>query len=88
MEADEGTGVTLEVSAEIDGAWSIIKTEEKCELIPTSPSNPKAKVAMSPDTAWKLSSKSWKPDQISALVKISGNQKLDAKILEITRFLD
>ncbi|WP_332911255.1 hypothetical protein [Algoriphagus boritolerans] len=47
MEADEGTGVTLEVSAEIDGAWSIIKTEEKCELIPTSPSNPKAKVAMS-----------------------------------------
>lgn len=87
VEAEEGTIVTLEVSSEIGGAWSIIRAQEKWELISSSPSNSKAKVAMSPDTVWKLISKSWKPDQVSALVTISGDQNLGTKALEITGFM-
>lgn len=39
---EEGTIVTLEVSSEIGGAWTIIKANQKWELIHSDVSNSKA----------------------------------------------
>lgn len=87
VDAVEGTVVTLEVSSQIGGIWSIIKTDKKWELINLPQANPTSKVEMSPETAWKLISKSWKPDQVMDLVTISGDLNLGRKVLEITSFM-
>lgn len=87
VEAEIGTVVSLKVSTEIGGTWSIIKAEEKWELIDSPQANPTSKVEMSPDTAWKLISKSWKPEDVMNLVSISGNLDLGRKVLEITSFM-
>lgn len=87
VKAEKGTIVSLEISSEIGGIWSIIKTDEKWELINYQPVDPTSKVEMNPDTAWKLISKSWKPDDVMDLVSISGDISLGRKALEITSFM-
>jgi uncharacterized protein (TIGR03083 family) len=85
--AENGTIVSLMITSEIGGTWSIIKAEEKWELINSHQVNPTSQVEMSPDTAWKLISKSWKPDDVMDLVSISGDISLSRKALEITSFM-
>lgn len=87
VQAEKGTVISLEITSEIGGTWSISKAENSWELTKTPISNPLAKVKMDPNTAWKLISKSWKPDQVVDLVTISGDQVLGRKVLEITGFM-
>ncbi|WP_111672589.1 maleylpyruvate isomerase N-terminal domain-containing protein [Algoriphagus litoralis] len=87
MEAKNGTVVSLEITTEIGGIWSIIQAEDSWKLIKNPSSNPSAKVSMDPNTAWKLISKSWKPEDVKNLITISGDPNLGMKVLEITSFM-
>jgi uncharacterized protein (TIGR03083 family) len=87
VEAEIGTLVALEITTEIGGTWSIIKTEKTWELSQNPSASPLAKVIMDPETAWKLISKSWKSNEVLDLVKIYGDQKLGRKALDITGFM-
>lgn len=87
VEAESGTVVTLEISSEVGGSWSIIKTKDNWELTYQRPANPTSLVTLSPDTAWKLISKSWKPEDVTDLATISGDPALGKKVLEMTSFM-
>jgi uncharacterized protein (TIGR03083 family) len=87
VEAEIGTLVALEITTEIGGTWSIIKTEKTWELSQNPSASPLAKVMMEPETAWKLISKSWKSNEVLDLVKIFGDQELGRKALDITGFM-
>lgn len=87
VNAEIGTLISLEITSEIGGTWSIIRVEKSWELTKNQISIPRAKVIMDPDTAWKLISKSWKPDQASDFVSITGDRDLGRKVLEITGFM-
>lgn len=87
MQAKKGTVVSLEITTEIGGIWSIIQAEDSWKLIKNPSSNPSAKVSMDPNTAWKLISKSWKPEEVRNLITISGDLKLGMKVLEMTSFM-
>ena len=73
VEAESGTVITLEISSEVGGSWSIIKTKDNWELTYQRPANPTSLVTLSPDTAWKLISKSWKQEDVTDLATISGD---------------
>lgn len=87
VDAENGTQIELEITSEIGGTWCIVRANKSWELSKKTTSDCQAKVKMDPNTAWKLFSKSWKPDQIYDLVTITGDQKLGKKVLEITGFM-
>ena len=87
MQAKRGTIVSLEITTEIGGIWSIVQAEDSWKLIKNPSSNPSAKVSMDPNTAWKLISKSWKTEDVKNLITISGDLKLGMKVLEMTSFM-
>lgn len=74
--AKTGTIVTVIVSTEIGGKWNIIKKESQWEMKKDELPDPTAQIIITPEIAWKLFSKSLKPDEIIDKVQISGNQDL------------
>ncbi|MCH7400854.1 hypothetical protein ACFOUP_12810 [Belliella kenyensis] len=83
VQAENETVVSIEVTTEIGGVWSIKKKEEGWALDKRNNLIPSSKVVISPDTAWKLFSKSWKPEQVIDNVKIIGDVELGKNALNI-----
>ncbi len=83
ISADNGTIVSIEISTDIGGIWSIEKTDKGWILDKSQHLHPHAKVVMDPDTAWKLFSKSWKPEQVKDKVSLFGDITLAERVLSI-----
>lgn len=81
--AENDTIVSIEVSTDIGGIWNIIKTDVGWELEKSTSFDVHAKVIIDPETVWKLFSKSWKPEQVTDKVKISGDITLAKQALNI-----
>jgi uncharacterized protein (TIGR03083 family) len=81
--AASGTVVSLEINTEIGGRWSIIRNDEGWVLDEREDLEAQSRVTIDPDTAWKLFSKSWKPEDVKDKVKISGDRRLGEQALEI-----
>ncbi len=83
VSADNGTIVSIEIRTDIGGIWSIEKTDKGWILDKSQHLNPHAKVVMDPDTAWKLFSKSWKPEQVKDKVSLLGDITLAERVLSM-----
>lgn len=83
VSAENGTTVSIEVSTDIGGIWNIIKTDTGWVLDKSKNIDTHAKVIIDPETVWKLFSKSWKPEQVTNKVKVSGNTTLAKQALNI-----
>lgn len=83
ISAENGTVVSIEVSTEIGGIWSIVKTDKGWNLDKGENFNPTSKIVIDPETVWKLFSKSWKPERVMDKVKITGNIDLAKQALNI-----
>ncbi|MCU0469009.1 MAG: hypothetical protein MUF58_10425 [Arcicella sp.] len=83
VSAENGTTVSIEVSTDIGGFWNIIKTDKGWVLDKSKNIDTHAKVIIDPETVWKLFSKSWKPEQVTDKVKVSGNTTLAKQTLNI-----
>jgi hypothetical protein len=83
ISAENGTIVSIEVSTELGGIWSIVKTDKGWDLDKSKNLYPTSKIIIAPETVWKLFSKSWKPEQVMDKVKIVGNIDLAKQALNI-----
>ncbi|MGN6293299.1 MAG: hypothetical protein ACTHMV_11200 [Chitinophagaceae bacterium] len=83
MAAETGTIVSLKVSTDIGGEWSIVKTDSGWELNKNAYHNTQTQVTIDPDTAWKLFSKSWTPEQVLDKVEIKGDRLLGEQALKM-----
>lgn len=83
VSAENGTTVSIEVSTDIGGIWNIIKTDTGWVLDKSKNIDTHAKVIIDPETGWKLFSKSWKPEQVTDKIKVSGNTTLAKQALNI-----
>ncbi len=81
--AKPGTVVSLIVSSEIGGQWNVLKTENNWVLNKETDLKADARVIISPDTAWKLFSRSWSPEQVLKQVQITGDQSLGEHALQM-----
>lgn len=81
--AERGTVVSLEISTDIGGTWSVVKTDKGWALDKDMNLSAQSKVIMDPDTAWKLFSKSWTPEQVTDKVHLSGAVSLAKQVLNI-----
>ncbi|MBL7770058.1 MAG: maleylpyruvate isomerase N-terminal domain-containing protein [Flavipsychrobacter sp.] len=83
VEAESGTVVSIEVTTGIGGIWSIIKTENDWNLDKSNNLQASAKLLIDPETAWKLFSKSWMPEQVIDKVKMDGDSNLAIQALNL-----
>lgn len=75
ISAMEGTTVSVVVTSELGGKWTILQTGNGWEFAGPI-DQPDAMISMNPDTAWKLFSKGISPDEALNQVQISGNEEL------------
>lgn len=81
--ASVGTIVSLIITTEIGGKWSIVRNENTWNLDKTIQTEAKATVKIDPITAWKLFSKSITPAQALKQVEIIGDEPLGTQVLQI-----
>lgn len=83
VSADPDTTVSIIITTEIGGQWNITKQEAGWQLSKQTGLSSNATVKIDPDTAWKLFSKSWTPDQVLEKIEIKGNEQLGRQALQI-----
>jgi hypothetical protein len=83
ISAANGTIVSIEVSTDIGGIWSVVKKDTGWELDKSKNLNSVSKVIIDPETVWKLFSKSWRPEQVIDKVNILGDVELGKQALSI-----
>jgi hypothetical protein len=76
IDAAKNTIVTVIVTTEIGGQWSIIKEDENWKFITYFDIAPTSTVKISPENAWLLFSKGITPDEAKEKVEIIGDKKL------------
>lgn len=87
IQAAKGTVVAVEVSGPLGGRWAIIWGETGWDWATNPPPPASATVSIDPDTAWKLFSKSWKPDRVKDRVRVEGDQALALHALNMVAFM-
>ena len=76
VKAEEGTVVKITIPGNIGGFWNLIRSENKWRLDKTDTSIPSSELIIDPAIAWKLFSKSIRPEDVVGQIQISGNRHL------------
>lgn len=76
IDAANGTTIKVTVTTEIGGSWFVTRTDGRWMAAKTHPQAATTELFIDPDTAWKLFSKSLRPEQVKDNVEVHGEQKL------------
>jgi len=87
VQAGNGTIVTVIVTGDIGGQWNIEKTEAGWVLGKKTQKKSDAIVKIDPNTAWKLFSRSWKPEHVIDKVEMMGDRTLGENVLRMVAFM-
>jgi hypothetical protein len=79
----EGTTIKVTVTTEIGGSWYLTFLKNDWNLTKEQTNNFNAEVLIPPDIAWKLFTKSIRPDQIKDRVVIKGEEQLGSVALSM-----
>lgn len=82
VKAKNKTVIKITISTEIGGSWYLVANENQWSL-EKSNSSCDAEIIIRPDIAWKLFSKSIRPDEVMNEVTISGNFELGETALNM-----
>lgn len=83
IDAAEGTTVQMIITGDIGGTWHVAKSNNTWQLHKNAAINSTSSIAIDPDTAWKLFSKSLRPANVMHKIKITGNETLALTALEM-----
>jgi hypothetical protein len=76
ISSEDGTTIKVTVTSDIGGSWYLLRAGGKWQLSKSINQEPDTEIVLDPDTAWKLFSKSLRPEQVQDKVKICGDQAL------------
>lgn len=76
VEVDDGVAIVVTVTGDTGGSWYLIREADKWVLSKDKVELPTVIITIDPDTAWKLFSKSLRPEQIMDKIRITGDRKL------------
>jgi hypothetical protein len=79
--------VTVKITGEAGGCWSIIKQPKGWQLIQAQLENPSATVIIPQEFAWPLFSKSLRPEMVMDKITIQGNHGLAETALGMVSFM-
>jgi hypothetical protein len=81
VKAADGRGLTVFVSGEAGGTWSLHRKDGAWHLFHGRSATPAAHVSLSQDTAWRLFSKGLSPAEARRRVQVEGDEALAAAFL-------
>jgi len=76
VKAENGTSIKLTITTKIGGSWILKRFNETWKADKSSVENPTTEISIDPDIAWKLFSKSLRPQEVKDKITITGNQQL------------
>jgi hypothetical protein len=79
--AADGTAVTLDVTGETSGAWSVVRGGHRWEVRRGRPDRPAATVTVQTDDSWRLLYNALPPADVQRRVRLTGDQSLAAPLL-------
>lgn len=79
--AVNGTSIKITVTSEIGGSWVLSRVNDTWVLSKETVETPSTTILIDPDTAWKLFSKSLRPEDVIDKVQILGDQQLGETVL-------
>jgi uncharacterized protein (TIGR03083 family) len=82
VDAPEGTTITLAVSGEAGGAWSVVREQGSWQLYRGKSEGAQAEVELPADIAWQLFTKGLTKEAARRQAKLSGDLHLGEKMLE------
>jgi uncharacterized protein (TIGR03083 family) len=85
--ADENTAVTLTITGQPGGRWSILRNNMKWHLYCGAPPEPNAEVIVDQDIAWRLFTRGISQNAAREQMIFKGNQTLGLKILEMVSII-
>lgn len=85
VDTKEGTSIRLTVTGPIQKSWTIAR-DKSWEFV-ASKNRPDADVVVPADIAWKLFSKSLRPDDVRAHVQIIGDRDLGETAIKMVSFM-
>jgi len=83
VEAENGTTIKVTVTTSIGGSWYLTRNDSNWILSKDSSLPLTTEFLIDPDTAWKLFSKSLRPEQIRNTVTVVGEQQLAEAVLSM-----
>ncbi|MBA3944767.1 MAG: maleylpyruvate isomerase family mycothiol-dependent enzyme [Herpetosiphonaceae bacterium] len=83
VEAPEGTCITLTLTGDAGGTWSVQHEQGAWHLYVGVPGGPDAAVVLPQDVAWRLFTKGIGAAEAAGAAMMSGNQELGMKALEM-----
>jgi hypothetical protein len=81
--ASEGTAIQVAITTDIGGSWFLVRKNDSWILEKTIPAKVNSEVQISPNIAWKLFSKSIRPEAVGNDIIITGNQNLGNAVLSM-----
>ncbi len=76
VEADNGVIIKLTITSDIGGSWFLIRGNDSWSLTKENSKPTISEITIDPNNAWKLFSKSIRPEHIRDKIKITGTEKL------------
>lgn len=73
VKANDGFTIKINILTDIGGIWYLKLIEDKWTLLNNHSGEINSEIQIPPDTAWKLFTKSLRPDEIKSEVKLSGD---------------
>ena len=74
--AANGTIIQLTITTDIGGTWFLVRNDDTWKLQKENTGEVNAEVSIDPDIAWRLFSKSLRPEEIKSGIQITGDQTL------------
>ena len=85
--AAQNTCVTLTVTGESGGQWSILQERGEWVLCQGAPDQPAAEAMLDADDAWRLFTRGLSPDAARERLVVIGDQALGGKVLEMVSII-
>ena len=81
--SENGTMIKITIASEIGGSWYLLRSGNQWQLTEESDVRPASEVILDPNDAWKLFSKSIRPEHLGDRIKIIGDQSLGETALRM-----
>ncbi len=85
--AAENTAVTLTITGESGGQWSLLRERGEWRLYQGAPDRPEAKVFLDQAVAWRLFTRGLAQNVAREHLSLSGDQALGSKVLEMVSII-
>ncbi|MDR3574353.1 MAG: maleylpyruvate isomerase N-terminal domain-containing protein [Anaerolineaceae bacterium] len=87
IDLEDGTTVTVTVTGQSGGRWSIVRMAAAWQLYSGAPSEPTTEIIIDQETAWRLFTKGISQNQAQGQMTIRGDQGLGRKVFEMVSII-